>query len=145
MPISNAEWEIMRVVWAKEQTTSGEILTVLSKKTDWTVSTVKTMLKRLVDKGYLATVKSGKSFIYSACLTEEDAQNEQADELFAKFCQRKHRAILEHLLDSTPMTMADIDALQALLLTKKASAVEEVPCNCTPGQCRCKEHLEVSV
>ena len=85
MPISNAEWGIMRVVWAKKQTTSGEILTVLSQKTDWTVSTVKTMLKRLVDKGYLTTVKSGKSFIYSACLTEEDAQNEQADELFAKF------------------------------------------------------------
>ena len=61
--------------------------------------------------------------------------------LFDKFCQRKHTVIIKHLLETTPMTMADINDLQALLLSKKEEALEEVPCNCIPGQCRCKEHL----
>lgn len=143
MTISNSEWEIMRVVWTKDQTTSSEILAVLSQKTDWTASTIKTLLKRLVDKGYLTTTRRGKSFIYSALMSEEDAQNAQADELFDKFCQRKHGAIIRHLVGKTPMTLDDIDQLQALLLAKKASAVEEVACNCVPGQCRCHEHVEV--
>ena len=60
MPISKAEWEIMRVVWTKGETTSTEILNILSQKTEWTSSTVKTLLKRLVDKGYLNTEKIGK-------------------------------------------------------------------------------------
>lgn len=141
MSISNAEWEIMRVVWTKEETTSSQILEILEQKTDWTASTVKTLLKRLVDKGYLATQKSGKSFLYSALVSEEKAINRQADELFDKFCQRKHTAIIKHLVETTPMTMADINDLQALLLSKKEEALEEVPCNCIPGQCRCKEHL----
>lgn len=141
MSISNAEWEIMRVVWTKEETTSSQILEILEQKTDWTASTVKTLLKRLVDKGYLATQKSGKSFLYSTLVSEEEAINRQADELFDKFCQRKHTVIIKHLLETTPMTMADINDLQALLLSKKEEAVEEVPCNCIPGQCRCKEHL----
>ena len=68
MAISNAEWEIMRVVWTKEETTSSEILDILEDKTDWTASTVKTLLKRLVDKGYLSTQKVGKSFRYSALI-----------------------------------------------------------------------------
>lgn len=141
MSISNAEWEIMRVVWTKEETTSSQILGILEQKTDWTASTVKTLLKRLVDKGYLATQKSGKSFLYSTLVSEEEAINRQADELFDKFCQRKHTVIIKHLLETTPMTMADINDLQALLLSKKEEALEEVPCNCIPGQCRCKEHL----
>lgn len=141
MSISNAEWEIMRVVWTKEETTSSQILEILEQKTDWTASTVKTLLKRLVDKGYLATQKSGKSFLYSTLVSEEEAINRQADELFDKFCQRKHTVIIKHLLETTPMTIADINDLQALLLSKKEEALEEVPCNCIPGQCRCKEHL----
>ena len=141
MSISNAEWEIMRVVWTKEETTSSQILEILEQKTDWTASTVKTLLKRLVDKGYLATQKSGKSFLYSTLVSEEEAINRQADELFDKFCQRKHTVIIKHLLETTPMTMADINDLQALLLSKKEEALEEVPCNCIPGQCRCKENL----
>ena len=141
MSISNAEWEIMRVVWTKEETTSSQILEILEQKSDWTASTVKTLLKRLVDKGYLATQKSGKSFLYSTLVSEEEAINRQADELFDKFCQRKHTVIIKHLLETTPMTMADINDLQALLLSKKEEALEEVPCNCIPGQCRCKEHL----
>lgn len=138
MSISNAEWEIMRVVWTKEETTSSQILEILEQKTDWTASTVKTLLKRLVDKGYLATQKSGKSFLYSTLVSEEEAINRQADELFDKFCQRKHTVIIKHLLETTPMTMADINDLQALLLSKKEEALEEVPCNCIPGQCAVK-------
>lgn len=138
MSISNAEWEIMRVVWTKEETTSSQILEILEQKIDWTASTVKTLLKRLVDKGYLATQKSGKSFLYSALVSEEEAINQQADELFDKFCQRKHTAIIKHLVETTLMTMTDINDLQALLLSKKEEALEEVPCNCIPGQCRCK-------
>lgn len=141
MTISNAEWEIMRVVWTKGQTTSAEIIDVLNQKTQWTASTVKTLLKRLVDKGYLKAKKNGRQFLYSASFSEEESINKQADELFAKFCQRKHTAILEHLLAEIPMTAEDVSQLQALLLAKET--VEQVPCNCMPGQCRCQEHVEV--
>ena len=112
-----------------------------SKRQNWTASTVKTLLKRLVDKGYLATQKSGKSFFIQHLFLKKEAINRQADELFDKFCQRKHTVIIKHLLETTPMTMADINDLQALLLSTKEEALEEVPCNCIPGQCRCKEHL----
>ncbi|MGT2749484.1 CopY/TcrY family copper transport repressor [Streptococcus orisasini] len=141
MTISNAEWEIMRVVWTKGQTTSAEIIDVLSQKTEWTASTVKTLLKRLTDKGYLKTKKNGRQFLYSASFSEEESINNQADDLFAKFCQRKHVAILEHLLAETPMTAEDVSQLQALLLAKET--VAQVPCNCIPGQCRCQEHVGV--
>ena len=51
LTISSAEWEVMRVLWAKGQATSSEIIAILSKKLDWSASTVKTLLGRLADKG----------------------------------------------------------------------------------------------
>ena len=45
------------------------------------------------------------------------------------------------LLKETPMRLSDIADLQALLSSKEKEALDEVPCNCIPGQCRCKEHL----
>lgn len=141
MAISNAEWEIMRVVWTKEETTSSEILDILEDKTDWTVSTVKTLLKRLVDKGYLSTQKVGKSFRYSALISENEVMKQETTDFFNKFCQRKHVEIVKHLLESMPMTEADVTLLDETLLARKENVLEEVPCDCVDGQCRCKEHL----
>ncbi|MDU2622734.1 MAG: family 1 glycosylhydrolase, partial [Streptococcus lutetiensis] len=84
MSISKSEWEIIRVIWTKDAATSGQILDVLGEKNSWTASTVKTLLKRLVDKGYLTRKRSGKAFLYSSLLSEQEAMNQQADDLFDK-------------------------------------------------------------
>ena len=143
MTISNAEWDIMRVVWAQERVTSSAILTILNQKLQWTSSTIKTLLKRLEDKGYLATEKVGKGFVYSALISEQEAIYHQVDELFDKFCPTKHLDIIRHVITRTDMTLDDIEQLQELLEAKKATAVDEVTCTCIPGQCTCKEHLEL--
>lgn len=143
MTISNAEWDIMRVVWAQERVTSSAILTILNQKLQWTSSTIKTLLKRLVDKGYLATEKVGKGFVYSALISEQEAIYHQVDELFDKFCPTKHLDIIRHVITRTDVTLDDIEQLQELLEAKKATAVDEVTCTCIPRQCTCKEHLEL--
>lgn len=108
-----------------------------------TSSTIKTLLKRLVDKGYLATEKVGKGFVYSALISEQEAIYHQVDELFDKFCPTKHLDIIRHVITRTDMTLDDIEQLQELLEAQKATAVDEVTCTCIPGQCTCKEHLEL--
>ena len=106
LAISSAEWEVMRVLWAKGQATSSEIIEILAKKLDWSASTVKTLIGRLADKGYLTSQRQGRGFIYQASLGE------------------------------------DVDKLQALLLAK--APVDQVVCDCVPGQCACGHHMEVN-
>ena len=58
LEITPAEWQIMRVVWSLRQTTSSQIIEILQKKVDWKPATIKTLLRRLVDKKpYLPLVK----------------------------------------------------------------------------------------
>ena len=141
LTISSAEWEVMRVLWAKGQATSSEIIAILSKKLDWSASTVKTLIGRLADKGYLTSQRQGRGFIYQASLGEDEANFQALEAVFDKICLTILSDLLGQLMAKTPMTQADVDKLQALLAAKEP--VDQVVCDCVPGQCACGHHMEV--
>ena len=80
--ITDAEWEVMRVVWANERVTSKKVISVLKEKMDWTQSTIKTILGRLVEKGVLNTEQEGRKFIYTANIEEKEAVGNYTDDIF---------------------------------------------------------------
>ena len=63
--ISEAEWEVMRDVWSNNQVTSKLVIEILKEKKSWSVSTIKTLLSRLVEKDMLQTEKIGNKFLYN--------------------------------------------------------------------------------
>ena len=142
LTISSEGWEVMGVLWAKVQATSSESIVILAKKLDWSASTVKTLIGRLADKGYLTSQRQGRGFIYQASLGEDEANFQALEAVFDKICLTKHSDLLAQLIEKTPMTQADVDKLQALLLAK--APVDQVVCDCVPGQCACGHHMEVN-
>ena len=63
--ISEAELEVMKVVWDKKSATSLDIIEEVSKQTDWSKNTIKTLISRLVDKEALKVIKDkGNLYIY---------------------------------------------------------------------------------
>lgn len=76
MKISDAELEIIQVIWKEKQTTSLEIISQLSYK-NWTNQTIRTLIKRLIAKNAIRIVeKRGKKYIYEAVLNEEEFKRE---------------------------------------------------------------------
>lgn len=138
--ISSAEWEIIRVLWTKGETTSTEITKILSSKQDWSSSTVKTLLGRLADKGYLTSRREGRTYLYQPLLNEEEANFTAVNEVFSKICLTKHGHLLGKLIQQIPMTKEQIKDLQEILASKES--VERVQCDCQPGQCHCVNHME---
>ncbi|MBT9003455.1 BlaI/MecI/CopY family transcriptional regulator, partial [Lactobacillus delbrueckii subsp. bulgaricus] len=53
--ISDSEWEVMRIIWTLEPVSSTKIIQELQAKKDWSESTIKTLLRRLVKKDLLHT------------------------------------------------------------------------------------------
>ncbi|HHH8518715.1 TPA: CopY/TcrY family copper transport repressor [Streptococcus pyogenes] len=137
--ISAAEWEVMRVVWASGDIKSSDIITILRKKYQWSDSTIKTLIGRLVEKKALGTYQQGRAYIYQALLDETLLQKEALATVLDGICQRQHTHLLLERLYDLPMTLEEIEAFQELLEVKKENAVLEVPCNCLPGQCHCQK------
>ncbi len=132
MQISNAEWQVMRIIWTQGQTTSKEITQLLQEQWHWTASTVKTLLKRLVEKQYVTTEKNGKHFLYSAKVTEDESVQALSREVSEKICTKKMPHVIMELIAGSDLSAQDISQLQALLQNKQPVAA--VTCHCLPGK-----------
>lgn len=138
--ITDAEREVMRVIWANEPVTSRYISEVLSEKMDWKPATSKTLIGRLVEKKLVSTKAEGNKYLYSARITEEDSIHHVTENLLSQICNKKVGATIASLLSQATLSKKDVQILEELLQIKKTEAVEEVPCNCIPGQCECKNN-----
>ena len=141
--ISEAEWEVMRVVWANGESTSQQIALVLNGKRGWSQSTIKTLIGRLTSKGYLQARKDARRFVYTTHLEEPESLKLEVEGLLGRICSRKKPNLLAYLIENIPMTAEDRAMLMDVLQNKQV--VAEVPCDCYSGQCTCHLHASGTI
>lgn len=130
MQISDAEWQVMKIIWMQGEQTSSDLIRVLAERFDWSKSTIQTLLARLVEKECLTRKKEGKFFVYSALLTLDQSRDLLVQDIKDKVCSRRIKNLLADLIMECDFTQADLADLEAVISEKKASAVAEVRCNC---------------
>lgn len=135
--MSQAEWQVMRVLWAHPGSGSSQIIDFLQADFDWKPSTVKTLLTRLKDKGLIEAQADGKRFVYRALASEEQELDKLGREWLANQCQTKHGQHLLQLLQQASLTQSDLERLIAWAQEAQATAPVHLACNCLPGQCDC--------
>ena len=130
MQISDAEWQVMKIIWMQGEQTSSDLIRVLAERFDWSKSTIQTLLARLVEKECLTRKKEGKFFVYSALLTLDQSRDLLVQDIKDKVCSRRIKHLLADLIVECDFTKADLEDLEEVISKKKASAVTEVRCNC---------------
>ena len=130
MQISDAEWQVMKIIWMQGEQTSSDLIRVLAERFDWSKSTIQTLLARLVEKECLTRKKEGKSFVYSALLTLDQSRDLLSKDIKDKVCSRRIKNLLADLIMECDFTLADLEDLEVVISEKKVSAVTEVRCNC---------------
>jgi len=130
MQISDAEWQVMKIIWMQGEQTSTDLIRVLAERFDWSKSTVQTLLARLVEKECLTRKKEGKSFVYSALLTLDQSRDLLVRDIKDKVCSRRMKQLVADLIMECDFTLSDLEDLEAVISKKKSSAVTEVRCNC---------------
>ncbi len=130
MQISDAEWQVMKIIWMQGEQTSTDLIRVLAERFDWSKSTIQTLLARLVEKECLTRKKEGKFFVYSALLSLDQSRDLLVQDIKDKVCSRRIKNLLADLITECDFTQADLEDLEAVISEKKSSAVTKVKCNC---------------
>ena len=130
MQISDAEWQVMKIIWMQGEQTSSDLIRVLAERFDWSKSTIQTLWARLGEKECLTRKKEGKFFVYSALLTLDQSRDLLVQDIKDKVCSRRIKNLLADLIMECDFTLADLADLEAAISKKKSSAVTEVRCNC---------------
>ena len=119
--LSRAEWKVMKIVWELRKAMAREVYTIAGEKHSWTPATVKTILKRLVDKGYVSTTQVGNGFVYRPAESALSAFQSAADSLLANAVEGVTGPLLAHMVENIPLSEEDLDSLQKLIDAKKKS------------------------
>lgn len=84
MRLTEAEWELMKIIWRENPISARQVLDAVRQEKDWAYSTVKTMLDRLVEKGVLDSEMQGNAAFYRPLLSQEKARRSAVGSLVEK-------------------------------------------------------------
>jgi BlaI family penicillinase repressor len=115
MQISDAEWQVMVVVWERGPLSAAEVADALASETGWTASTVKTLLHRLVKKEALGYEQQGKGYLYRAKLSRTACVRVESRSFLEKVFGGQESALLEYFVKSSRLSADEIEQLKQLL------------------------------
>ncbi|MFT6989595.1 MAG: putative transcriptional regulator [Paraglaciecola sp.] len=110
--LTDVEQSIMKILWEKEEASVKDIAEALSKQKKTAYTTVQTMCKILVEKGYTNYRKEGRAFIYQAIVNETEARQGALTALLNRFFGNSPELLAQHLIQETDIELGDLEALQ---------------------------------
>ena len=114
--ISETEWEVMKVLWAKAPLSAGEIIAALTAvDPTWHPKTAKTLLNRLVKKKALGYQKEGRAYLYRPLVKETDCALAESESFLDRVFGGSLKPMLAHLVERKKLTAAEIRELKQLL------------------------------
>lgn len=118
--ISEAEFEVMKIVWKSAPVNTNEITERLQKTTSWSPKTIQTLIRRLVAKGALAYEKQGRVFIYTPLVGEQEYLNQESRSFLKRFYGGEITAMLSAYLEDGRLTETELQKLRSLLAENPA-------------------------
>lgn len=114
--ISETEWEIMRVVWAKAPCSASEIIETLAQADpSWHPKTIKTYLNRLVSKKALGYCKEGRAYVYRPLVTEKESVSAASQSFLERVFGGSLRPMLAHFVEHKKLSPEEIRDLKRIL------------------------------
>ena len=113
--ISEAEFEVMKIVWKNAPVSTNDITDALTSRTKWSPKTVQTLIKRLVDKGALSYIKQGRVYVYTPLVDEKEYLSHQSHRFLERFFEGNIASMFSAYLEEEKLSEQEIAKLRSLL------------------------------
>ena len=97
--LSPAQREIMEIVWERAEVTATEVRHILSRTRKVARNTVRTLIERMEDKGWLEHREEGRTFLYKAARPRHDTIGQKVREIVETVCGGSPETLVNALLD----------------------------------------------
>lgn len=116
--ISEAEFEVMKVIWKYAPISTNEVTEKLTQTTNWSPKTIQTMLKRLVTKKALTYEKQSRVFVYTPLVPETEYIRQESNSFLNKYYNGNIVSMLTSYLEYDKLSKTELDTLRHLLSDK---------------------------
>ncbi len=117
--ISEAEFEVMKIVWKHAPISTNEITEKLVQTTTWSPKTIQTLIKRLVTKGVLSYEKQSRVFVYTPLVKENEYIGQESSSFLNRYYGGDITAMLSAYIENDQLSETEIEHLRSLLAKKQ--------------------------
>ncbi|MCI8922640.1 MAG: BlaI/MecI/CopY family transcriptional regulator [Lachnospiraceae bacterium] len=116
--ISEAEYEVMKIVWKYAPVSTNEITEKLLRTTAWSPKTIQTLIKRLVAKGALTYEKQSRMFVYTPLINENEYVRQESSSFLKRFYDGNITTMLSAYITDEKLSKEEIEQLRSILEKK---------------------------
>jgi predicted transcriptional regulator len=110
--LPDAEFEIMKVVWANEPPiTTSIVMEQFGNARNWRAQSAISLLLRLVERGFLRTEKNGKERTYFPLVAKEDYLKFETDNFVKQFHDNSLFNLINTMYGDKALSDEDVDEL----------------------------------
>lgn len=118
--ISDAEHAIMDVLWDESPLTAQGIVERVDRTREWSATTVKTLIGRLLAKRVIAHEADGRRYLYRPLVQRADYVTHESRRLIDRLFGGKLTPLVAHLAERDALSAEDIAEIEALLKALKS-------------------------
>jgi len=122
--LTEAEWEIMKIVWEKEPCAAGTVQETLAGSRNRAYSTVKTTMDRMVDKGLLEIERIRNLQLFKSRVSEVDAKRGEFRKMLKRAFDGALTPMMQFLIEHEGISTEDAAQLRKLVEKQKAEGRE---------------------
>ena len=123
--ISEAEWEVMKVLWKTSPRTANDIVEELTGKTQWKRETIRTLINRLVQKKALGFEKKGRQYDYFPLVTKTECILEETKSFLRRFHGGSIEPMLAAFVEEKQLSAEKIARLKRILSRAEAAGEDK--------------------
>ena len=117
--LTEGEWAIIQAVWKNEPCAAPTVQEKLETRKNWTYSTVKTMMDRMVTKGLLKTERICNLILYRSVVTRIQAQKGEIMRTVKRAFNGALTPMMQFLLDNHKLSQKQLSELEKLIKKKR--------------------------
>jgi predicted transcriptional regulator len=102
----------MRAVWNGGRSTVEDVHRIVARKRDLKETTVRTLLRRLEQKGYLEHEIEGRAYIYRAAESARNLAARAVRQIIDRFCEGSVEELVSGMVDAKTLTDEELERLE---------------------------------
>ena len=112
--LNPSEWRVLQTLWGHAPQTLMQLVSNLQRSTDWSASTIKTIVSRMTDKGVLR-FEGERPRLYYPGIQKEDAAFSETQQLLSRAFGGNFGLLMSNLIDNAKLSKGDLEELYDML------------------------------
>ncbi len=121
IPLSRSERELMELVWDKAESTVMEIAQLINQRRPVARNTVRTLMERMEEKGWITHRVEGRSYVYCAVVPREESLGQRVLDMVDKACGGNPEKLMMALLEYRGLSEEEAKRIRTMLDEAKAT------------------------